>query len=498
VADQFDPDKYLAEKRGGQLVASNSSGFDPDKYLAEKTGRQSLLDAELPLSLGTPRGYIKGALNALPAAGSIAGGLVGAGGGTLVEPGGGTVAGGVAGAGLGSIAGQNLKTLGEQYLLGEKAPTREEYYSGLAGAGLEGASNQIGGEILGNVVGRAANSKAGKYVIDKAGKGAAKVASALSGVPENEIKTYAQNADEINAMAKASDNDSQEMADQLRQKLNSKIQQKRMGLNEQISKTLEARKGQFVDPTSVLDELEKAKGQLNTKLRGPEIQEIDDLAKKVKELAPEGSLSLKDAHDLKEYLQDLAEGSYQKGGQVFQVGDKTARAAKGAAAKVRLLVNDAAPEVASANNQLAELRGISNVMNKNILAEGKTAASLYAAGSGGNAANAKVLKRLGAATGEDMLGEAEKLAAARTFGKPSLLPVDTTGKSLTRMGVAGVGGYLMGGVPGAVVMEGLASPAALKAGILSGRAAGRAGSGLLSVPAASGLLLRKGLVDDGR
>ncbi len=467
--------------------------FDPSQPYEAAGSEGSMLDA--PILGTTPRGLIKGTLNALPTAGALAGGTVG---GLIGGTAGGigAIPAGIAGAGVGGVGGDTLKRLGEQYLLGEKAPTREDFYSDQAKAGIEGVGNQMLGESITAGAKALKDSKLGQKVAEKGGKAISKLASSFSGVPQEEIETYAKNADEINTMAKGADNDSQVMADNLRQKLNGKIQATRKALNSQIGTTLEARSGETIDPTPAIDELEKQAAKINSKLRPEDADEIKEIITKVKSLGEEtsGKIGLKDAHDLKEYLQDIASGAYQKGGQIFQPGDKTSRAAKSAAALIRTGVNEAAPEVASANNQLAKLRSIESVMNRNILAEGKTAAPLYAAGSGGNPANAKALERLGDVTGEDMLGEAQKLAAARTFGKPSLLPVDTTGKSLTRMGAAGVGGYLVGGLPGAIAAEGLASPAMLKAGIMGGRAGGRLGSGLLASPAASGLLLRKGLM----
>jgi hypothetical protein len=121
-------------------------------------------------------------------------------------------------------------------------------------------------------------------------------------------------------------------------------------------------------------------------------------------------------------------------------------------------------------------------MGKNLLTEGKTASPLIAAGSGANPANEKILKQLGQETGTDVLGEAQKLAAARTFGKPQLMPVDSTGKAVGRMGLASGIGFVTGGVPGAVIAGGLTSPAALKVAIKAGQAAGSpTGQALASV-----------------
>lgn len=435
----------------------------------------------------TPRKVIKGGLNSLPMAGTIIGGALGTPADVVAGP-----LGNIAGAGAGAYVGKVLQNAGER-MLGEDKSRKDIYISPIT-EGIKGAGQEMSGQVFSKGMGlaakAAADTKAGQFVMEKIGKGASKLASTFTGVPQKEIETYAQNASEINDLAKSADFDHQEMADQLRQKLNKTIQTKRQALNGQISKALGSTEG-AVDASPILDALETSKGKINAALRPEEVGQVDGLIGKVKELASsDGQISLADAHDLKEYFQDAAKGTYQQGGQIFQVGKKAGQAAKSAAAAARGLVNKAAPEIAQANNSLSRLHDIEDVMNKNMLAEGKTAASLYAAGSGGNPANAKILKQLGEETGTNMLGEAEKLSAARTFGKPSLLPIDNTGKSLTRMGVAGGLGYVVGGPAGAIAAEGLASPAAVKVAINAGRVAGPAAKAVAQNAQAMGVASR--------
>lgn len=86
------------------------------------------------------KGLLKGTLEALPFAGSLAGGVIG----TAGAPGLGTIAG----AGLGAGAGKALQNLGERYLLGEEK-TREDIYAKPALATLEGATAEMGGQLIG-------------------------------------------------------------------------------------------------------------------------------------------------------------------------------------------------------------------------------------------------------------------------------------------------------------------------------------------------------------
>lgn len=64
-------------------------------------------------------------LNALPAAGATAGGIIGATGGTLGAPGPGSLVGGVGGAGIGGMGGEAAKQLGQR-ALGFEAPTSSD------------------------------------------------------------------------------------------------------------------------------------------------------------------------------------------------------------------------------------------------------------------------------------------------------------------------------------------------------------------------------------
>jgi len=461
----FNPDQYLAEKTGP--MAAPSQGFDPDKYLQEKAapkagssdqGEESILDKEVPLLGGTGRGYAKGALNALPTVGMVGGGLLGAGAGPV---------GAVGGAGLGGAAGTALKNFGEK-LLGEDK-TREQIYGDPLKAGVEGATAEMGGQVIGAGAKAAASTKAGQKVLGLLGKGAAKVGETFSGVPEKEIMTYANHADEIKEMAKASDNSTAEAADQMRAKFMDQIQGTKSAMNKQISDALES-STKSVDSAPILKALEDSKTSINPKLNPEGHEAIDSLIKRISSLSDEkGALSIKDANDIKRYLQDQASSAYYGSGQIFSGGTEAANAAKAGARAARSLVNEAEPAIAQANNKLAELHDVMDDLNKNMISEGKPEAALLSAGSGGNPRNAKNLTRLGELTGNDMTGDAEKLSAMRTFGSPKLIAQDSTGKAAGRMGLAGGLGFLAGHAPGAVAAAFLTSPAAVKTAIDAGK-----------------------------
>lgn len=440
------------ERFGG----SGDAPVEPPQDPSFSDRLKSVLDTQVPYLGGDVRGYVKGGLNALPVAGGIGGAL--AGGGWLSIP----------AAGLGAGAGEALKNLGEQYILGENKTTKD-IFTDPAKAIVEGASAEGTGKMVGSLTSAALESALGKKAVNMAGKGAAKVGEMFTGVPEKEIQTYAQNADKIKSMAKASDNSTAEAADIMRGEFGSQIQGKKAALNAQLDSAL-SKSDKVVDSAPFIQALENQKTKVNAKLNPEDIADIDDLIGKVKAvMTPDGKISVKEANDLKGYMQNAAAPSYGKQGQIFERGEQAQRGAKLTAAQIRKAVNAAEPDIASANNQLSNLHTIENRMNKNLIGVGKPEAALMSAGNGGNPRNAKDLMALGDFAGTDMLGDAEKLAAMRTFGSPKLMSVDSTGKAVGRMGLSAGLGWLAGGVPGAAAATALTSPMALRYGIDIGR-----------------------------
>jgi hypothetical protein len=411
---------------------------------------------DIPLPGGTAGGYARGALKTLPTAGMLVGGALGLGGGPV---------GAVAGAGAGAALGKSAENLGEG-LLGDNV-SRSDLYAGPALEGIRGAGGEAGGQLAGKALGAAAQLPVVQKTMSGIRNAAGKVGELLSGVPQKEIETYAKNADAVKDMAKASDSDTYEASKAVREKINSDIQATKDQLNTQISSALKGSDKQIpVQP--IIDSLEKGKAGINPKLYPEQIDQISELQSKVASLAKDGNISADEAHQVKQFLQSKADSAYQKTGQVFSLGSESAKVAKSGAATARSLVNEAEPAVASANNQLSELHDIEESMNSNMLRNDKSEAPLLGAGSGGNPRNADALERLGKFTGTDVAGEADKLAAMRTFGSPKLMAQGTTGKVVGHA-IAGAGlGYLIDGQKGAVIGGLFSSPAALKVAIDSG------------------------------
>lgn len=308
------------------------------------------------------------------------------------------------------------------------------------------------------------------YVGKLAKVAGAKIASVASGESGKAISTYAKHTDDVNDMIRQSDGDMTTAADQVRTKLSDGIQKTKGGLNSQISKTLEGGKPDLrIDERPIIDALEAAKAKLNPNFKSSAIAEIDEMIAKISSEAKsgraEGGLSAQGLYEAKQFLNEASKSSYMKDGAIFSRSGEAARAAKTAAGKARDAVRTYTPEISQADQQLSKLHQIESRMNKNLLASGKPDGALFAAGEGNNPRNMATLRELERISGVPVTGEIEKLAAARAFANPSLIPSGATDKVAARMAVGAGLGFMADGKEGALVGGALASPFALKYGI---------------------------------
>lgn len=399
------------------------------------------------------------------------------------------IAGGVApmlAAGPAALGVKGLLSAGGILGAGEsEADLTEGEVAPVAGSALMGAgTNLVLGKALEKGVPYVA-SKVAPYVepvVDKAKQGLGwagkKLGSALSGIPEGDIATYASQTPQVNQLIKASGGDVTEASDIVRGKLQGGLRGYKSGLYKEIDSALSvAPKERSISIEPIIKQLEEAKGGLNPNLESGAISQIDELISKARQqgmdpvrgevghVSKDGFVDLAGLNDLKNFFQDRGRSAYLKDGQIFSASPNAARAATFAGAAARKELNALAPEIAQANNKLAMLHNLEEKMNKNLIAPGKTESALLAAGSGANPRNAKMLQRMGEITGQDALGKAKQLSAARTFANPPLLPMDLTGKAVARQGLGAVIGGAIGGVPGAMVGGAITSPAVLKGGI---------------------------------
>lgn len=427
---------------------------------------------------------------------------------------------------------------------------------------------------LGGLLSKAPGVQTVKSALQKAG---AKVGEMLTGVPEQEIRTYAKHAPEIKAMAQASDNSTAEAADDIRKRIAERIKGFKGGMNAEIDSVLKQAPESFrQDVTPIVEALERQKARYNANANPEAIRAIDSLIDRVMRHTPgeisrpvsgpievqkgynpssyselmkrqitrdserfgervgqpgykekphkllfgpeargkieriephrgsggyvnkpviDKTVGATDLNRIKQMLQDVAEKSYASPGEIFSYAGPAAHAAKSGAAEARGLLSKEFPAIAKANEKLSRLHEWEDLHNANLIAAGKPEAALLSAGTGGNPRNVKALRELGELVDMDMLGEAQKLAAMRTFGSPKLMPADLTGKSMARLTVGGGLGYLMGDETGAAAGLALTSPMALRGLIDAGRMAGQMAGRVSANPRLNNLAIR-GLLNE--
>lgn len=319
--------------------------------------------------------------------------------------------------------------------------------------------------------------KASNFMSEKAKSAFVKTASTLTGETEKNIKTFVEKNAEVNKIIADSGGDIGTAADTMRETLSKQISGFRQSMNQKIGSALDAvspEKTIVVD--DVISGLDRVKARLNNNLKPEEISQIDELADRVRAVAGEAQkVSLKELHEIQDFLQDRAKGSYLKGGQIFVPGKTSQQAAKAGAREAKIMLDKLAPEIKEANSKLFQLHKIEENINKNLIAPGKSETALLAAGGASQGRNRRYLEALGNTIGKDVIGEAEKLSSAAAFANPNLLPKSAGGTtSTTRTLVSGGLGTALGGPVGGAVSAVMTSPMVLKQAIQSGAVSKRA------------------------
>ena len=418
-----------------------SAGFTPQ---AEGSGNE-FLDANPHL-----KNLVKGTIDALPVAGGLLGGGLGATAGSVI-PAAGTAIGGVVGTGMGAVLGSTAKDALNAWVF---KPTKTDTQV------LTDAAKEGGGQM--------AAQMAGESILKAGGAVASKVGEAV--VPKAVIERYQQAADAIKEVIGASGGDTAEAADQARASMGKSLDEVRGQMNDQIANTLK-NSTKRVDPSSVIDVLEAAKGRVHGDLprAAAYTSQIDSYLSAINKMKDEnGQIFVSDFNSLKRELSDEATAAFRDGTNGTQFAD----AAQKAAGAARGLINKAAPEIASANDKLHALHLVEDNMNKSILTEGKSAAGLIAAGeakSEGGKASAKALRTLGEITGQDFLGKAQDIAAMRAFSGDSILKRGVGAGAGAALGagaaeIAGSDPY-HGALAGGAIGGFGTSPAAVKMGL---------------------------------
>lgn len=330
-----------------------------------------------------------------------------------------------------------------------------------AGKGIEKAYPKVKGAIKSAI----------DYLDDKAKTGFIKTASALTGESQKNIRTFIEKNDAVNKLVAESGGDIGVAADQIRTSLQKQIQSFRRNQNVIIGDALDNVSPEKVVPKdTVIGGLNRVREKLNPILKPEEVGQIDEMITRINTVGGDtGKVSLKELHEIQDFLYERAKGAYMKNGQIFVPGKMSQQAAKAGAREAKLILDDMVPELRAANENLSKLHKIEENINRNLIAPGKSESALLAAGSATTGRNKLYLDELGKIIGKDVTGEAEKLSAAAAFGNPQLMPKSaggTTSTSRTLIGAAA--GSILGGPAGAAVGAALTSPMALKQAINTG------------------------------
>lgn len=420
---EFNPDEYLKEKE-------KETAFDPDQYLSEKTSKDSTL-----------KDLAKVATEALPVAGSIAGGLI-AGGPTLG-------AAALGGSALGAMAGKSAQTLIEENFFNEKPKTLEEKFL------------ELPKEAVYDVVGNVTGEKVIAPIANLVGKGLLKTSSAMSGVPKEVISHYGDNIKAIDQIQ-----DLPDYADKARKMAQASIERFKGTQNKEISTALNNNYGVMVDVTPAKNVVENSMKIINTRVNPEKFNALkeqwDFLNTLGKQDGEKLMMPLEDAYALKQKLQEMAEFIPQ--GQNFKQKDFVDQTYASMSRQIRKSVNAAAPDIANAELNLAKLRGYDKSLNRNLIKAETPYSAMIATGSGQNPMNASKLERLGNLIGEDLLTPMKNIAAADKLGNADLISSYTTGRAMIPITAAtlgyGAGGF--GGAAKAAIAASMGSPVGIK------------------------------------
>lgn len=286
-----------------------------------------------------------------------------------------------------------------------------------------------------------------KSPLKTAGGVVASGAEYLTGVPKAAWKNYIQNPEAIKALEEAHGPNVADAADSLRESWGAAIGQKKQTLGQIIDEALSAApKKAKIDPAEIIGPLNEAKKNLNPNIKehAAAIAQIDDHINQVRALAPEGKLTAKDAYDLQKTMQGRGRASYAKDGAMFNPAPESAKAARGAAAETRKIVNSLLPDVAKANEALSELHGIDDTMRASLYKPGTSNAGLMTTLSKTQTPEAQQLEALGRWIDRDVVQEAKDFATYKRFQGMGNDASDQTGKAVYRM----IGGSILGGAAG--------------------------------------------------
>lgn len=342
----------------------------------------------------------------------------------------------------------------------------------IGGATVLGGAGYGAGKVLSKGVQALSDSKLGQ----KMASGLSKTASALTGVPDKEIETYATQYDKVSKLLEESGGQIPVAAEIQKENIQNAVKTTKNNLNSQISEALaSAPQDKNIDINPVIQKIKDYQSRLNPHLNPEGRDQIGQLIQRIQGASEGGKVNVQDLQQIKQFLGDQATSAFNGSALGFQIGPEASNAAKNGYLEAKNLMDNFGPhEIKNANRQLFQLHKIEERINKNLILPGKSDAALMAVGSGAQNRDTLALQRLGQLSGQDIVGNANVLSAANRFNNPSWSPAYGTGKSLLPVAMGGAaGGALTHTATGAAIGAGIggavASPAALKLAIDTGR-----------------------------
>lgn len=457
----FDPDAYLKSKMPSPApTGAPAPTFDPDAYLKAKAG-PSLVDQATDLAKSAGRGLLNKAAEAGDYIDRYAGSPVRAAVGSLQAspslpkaaeayknqfgqptefaptPKQLAQTAGVPNTALSEKIPSLYSETGEGWKL-KKGGALDPTASGVAGFGLGMATDPTN-----YIPFDAALSAAGSGIQ----KAAPKIVETLSGIPSQKTRNYIEDIKGINKKIAENSADIGSASDATKRTINQQITTGKSKLNSAISeelKTLPTEK--TISNAPIIQKLESEKAKIRPETNPSAIKEIDKHIDTIKSLADDaGNMNAKDLFDAKQYLQKVGKNAYGEGGQIFLAAPESARAAKGAAAVSRKALNEIAPKIKEANNQLALLHDFEDGLVKNLIKEGGSERDLVIAGSNPSSRQRKSLELLDKILGTDSVKQAKDLSAFSAYASPGLLPMSGHGTTSTSRSLIGAGAGLLAG-----------------------------------------------------
>jgi hypothetical protein len=381
--------------------------------------------------------------------------------------------GAYAGAGIGAATGKALENVVEKYLLDEPKDRTDIYVSPIT-EGLSGAAGEMGGALTGKYIVPPVIS-AGKKVIG----GLKSTTSSLSKIPSKVMETYYKRAPEVAKIGTMEETSLIDAANELRQQTAKRIDAFKYVQNQKIYKGIENAVADPVSIDSTLKSLEEGLQKLNPRTQFDQVARVEKEINLLKEMQYEGTTTVFDAYGFKQKLQNLAD--YTEKGELKKKKDFADLIFKRAASRINSEIGKVAPLIKEGEKELSKLRrlGSNRTFNRNLITPDAPYGSVVAVGTGENQQAINQIKKL-----EDIIGfpykeKAENIAAAYYMNKAGILPKEKTGSSAIPLLVGGseaVRQAFQGNLPGtigAMAIGSLASPIAIKGGILAGRQASK-------------------------